>query len=228
MAEPRGPEFMVYGLVWYWIFVLSTVCHEAAHALVAKWGGDRTADHAGQVSLDPMPHIRREPIGMVLVPLLTYFTMGWMMGWASAPYDPVWARRHPHRASLMALAGPVANLLLALCAGSAIRFGLQFGWFDVPADGSLIGGSALLSALGICFLLNVLLFAFNLMPLPPLDGSSVLGLLMPENMARTWQDWMHTPGLSFLTLFLAWKAFPPVAGVALGIAMTLLTRGLPL
>ena len=75
--------------------------HEAMHALVAWKGGDPTAYHGGQVSLSPIPHIRREPIGMLVVPLLTAFTQGWAMGWASAPYDPVWAERHPKRAALM-------------------------------------------------------------------------------------------------------------------------------
>ena len=76
--------------LWYAAFLLALTCHEAGHALVAKWGGDDTAYLSGQVSLNPWPHIRREPFGTVLVPILTYFTGStrWMMGWASAPYDP--------------------------------------------------------------------------------------------------------------------------------------------
>src|SRR6185369_342258 len=78
---------------------------------VAWRGGDPTAYEAGQVSLSPWPHIRREPWGTVLVPLLTFFTYAgtgsaWMMGWASAPFDPLWEHRHPRRAAAMALAGP--------------------------------------------------------------------------------------------------------------------------
>jgi len=57
------------------------------------------------VTLNPWPHIRREPVGMILVPLITFATRGWMMGWASAPYDPTWAHRYPRRAAVMALAG---------------------------------------------------------------------------------------------------------------------------
>src|SRR5205807_5041545 len=92
---------LVTGAVWYIVFLLSTTCHEAAHALAAKLGGDLTAFHGGQVSLDPTPHIRREPIGMLVAPILSYLMGGWMMGWASAPYDPFWARRHPRRAAWM-------------------------------------------------------------------------------------------------------------------------------
>src|SRR5690348_17172584 len=102
------PPSLVEGLLWYVVFVGSTVCHEASHAWTALKLGDDTASRGGQVSLDPVPHIRREPIGMVVLPLLTWFIAGWMMGWASAPYDPEWARRYPRRAALMALAGPAA------------------------------------------------------------------------------------------------------------------------
>ena len=84
--------------MWYVAFLLSITCHEGAHALAAKLGGDLTAFHEGQVSLNPVPHIRREPFGAVVVPLLSYILGGWMIGWASAPYDPDWQRRHPHRA----------------------------------------------------------------------------------------------------------------------------------
>lgn len=83
------------GTAWYIVFLFSTTVHEAAHALVALKLGDDTAHRGGQVTLDPTPHVRREPFGMVVVPLLSYFLGGWMVGWASAPYDPEWARRYP-------------------------------------------------------------------------------------------------------------------------------------
>ncbi|HUK64150.1 MAG TPA: hypothetical protein VLV15_12475, partial [Dongiaceae bacterium] len=104
---------LVDGLFWFVAFLFSTTLHEAAHAWAALLGGDPTALRAGQVSLSPLPHIRREPIGMLVVPLLTAFTQGWAIGWASTPYDPRWAAEHPHRAARMAAAGPAANLLIA-------------------------------------------------------------------------------------------------------------------
>jgi hypothetical protein len=94
------------GLQWFLVFIFSTSWHEAAHAWVAHKLGDSTAYEGGQVSLDPTPHIRREPIGMVVVPIISYLIGGWMIGWASAPYDPRWANQYPRRAALMALAGP--------------------------------------------------------------------------------------------------------------------------
>src|SRR5262245_2059765 len=120
------------GLLWFVAFLFSTTVHEAMHALAALRGGDRTAYLGGQVSLSPVPHIRREPVGMLVVPLLTAFTNGWAVGWASTPYDPLWAARHPHRAAAMAAAGPAGNLLIALLAFAALRGGLLAGFFVSP------------------------------------------------------------------------------------------------
>ncbi|HEY5596590.1 MAG TPA: hypothetical protein VIL47_04935, partial [Candidatus Bipolaricaulota bacterium] len=87
-----------------------------------------------QVSLDPLPHIRREPMGMIGVPLLTFFLNDgqWMMGWASAPYNRLWALDFPKRASVMALAGPLANLIFVLLSGAALKIGLISGTFEYP------------------------------------------------------------------------------------------------
>ena len=82
-------------LVYYVAFLLSTTLHEAAHAWAAARGGDLTAYHGGQVSLDPIPHIRREPFGMLILPLVSALATGFPFGYASAPFDPQWALRHP-------------------------------------------------------------------------------------------------------------------------------------
>src|SRR5258708_2448900 len=103
------PEMLAVGVIRYVVFLFSTTCHEASHGLAAKAGGDLTAFEGGQVTLNPVPHIRREPFGMVVVPLLGLFLGGMMMGWASAPYDPAWQRQYPRRAAWMSLAGPAAN-----------------------------------------------------------------------------------------------------------------------
>ena len=87
------------GLVYYVVFLFSTTLHEAAHAWAAIRGGDPTAYHGGQVSLDPRAHIRREPFGMVGLPLISVVLSGWPFGFASAPCDPRWAMRYPKRAA---------------------------------------------------------------------------------------------------------------------------------
>ena len=102
------------------MFVFSLVAHEGAHAIVAKWGGDWTAYNQGQASLNPVPHMRREPAGLIVIPILTYLSGGFMMGWASAPYHVEWSRRYPGRAALMAAAGPAANFILVLIASGLI------------------------------------------------------------------------------------------------------------
>src|SRR3954469_18963270 len=87
LAIPAMSE-LADALTFFAVFLFSTTLHEAAHAWAALKGGDPTAYHGGQVSLDPLPHIRREPLGMLVLPLLTALTTGWPMGFASAPYDP--------------------------------------------------------------------------------------------------------------------------------------------
>ena len=209
------------GAAWYLVFLFSTTVHEASHALVALKLGDDTAHRGGQVTLDPIPHIRREPFGMVIVPLLSYLFGGWMIGWASAPYNPEWARRNPRRAGLMALAGPVSNLLLCLSAAVVIRIGLHAGWFEVPVQ--VAGATHIVAAahegmaefaavlLSICFYLNLLLFAFNLVPLPPLDGSSVPLICLSETAAAKYSAFMRSPGIAIFGMVLAWQVFGQVA-----------------
>lgn len=223
-------EEIALGLVWYVVLLLSLTVHEAGHAWAAERGGDPTAYLGGQLSLDPRPHIRREPLGTVLFPLLSYGLSGWMMGWASAPYDPLWADRHPRRAAWMSLAGPAANLGLVLLAAVAIRLGMLAGVFTNPellrfgrvveaTAGGAWPAAALL--LGMLFSLNLLLFTFNLLPLPPLDGSGVLGLLLPEEAARRFRSFFATSGLALVGLIAAWmlfgEVFPPIYWAAIGL-----------
>jgi len=137
------PEMLMMGFISYIVFLFSTTCHEASHALAAKIGGDTTAALGGQVSLNPIPHIRRSPFGMVVFPILSFFLSGGgMIGWASAPYDPLWERRHPRRSAWMALAGPAANFTLMLLAVVALRVGIYFQLFHrdpVTGAPSLVG-----------------------------------------------------------------------------------------
>jgi Zn-dependent protease len=215
--------------LWYAVFLLSLVCHEAAHALAAWRGGDPTAYHAGQVSLNPLPHVLREPLGAVVIPILTYVQAGWMMGWASAPYDPDWERRHPRRAAAMAIAGPTANLLLAAIAFGALRAGLAAGTWTIAAVPSFDG---LVEATGehaglaegagrflsVLLGLNLLLFVFNLMPFPPLDGAGVVaGLFAP---ARALRERLRGNPLAaigglVLAIVLFRRFFSPVYGLVL-------------
>lgn len=223
------PQLLALGGLWYVAFLLSLTCHEAAHALVALRRGDDTAAMAGQVSLNPVPHVRREPLGTLAVPLLTFALYNWMLGWASAPYSPIWENRYPHRAGWMALAGPGANLLLALAAAVAINVGIAVGAFQAPvsvtffqvveASGDL---EPIAQFLSILFTQNVLLMTFNLLPVPPLDGNTAIGLLMPERLARRWFELTRDQVFGILGLILAWYFFSDLFWPVMRMAVKLL------
>jgi Zn-dependent protease len=212
------------GLLYFVVFLFSTTLHEAAHAWAALRGGDPTAYHGGQVTIDPRPHIRREPFGMVVLPLLTALTTGWPFGYASAPYDREWARKHPERAAWMALAGPAANLVLVLVAGALLRLGAASGVFVAPESirfGALAASNAgptweaVGTLLSVVFSLNLLLAALNLLPLPPLDGSAALPLLLSRKWTAKYQEVMWgTPMLAWIGMLAAWRlsavVFEPV------------------
>jgi Zn-dependent protease len=204
---------LVLGAVWYLALLFSLTFHEAAHAWAAKRGGDPTAYLGGQVSLDPRPHIRRETMGTVIVPLLSYALSGWMIGWASTPFDPRWAAAHPRRAGWMALAGPAANLLLVVAAGIVIRVGIFSGVFEPPHAidfthmvAALEGttASALVPLVSVLFTLNLLLCVFNLIPLPPLDGAGVMALILPESAAERFRQTMANPTFALMGIVVAW------------------------
>jgi Zn-dependent protease len=207
------PQFLLLGFIYYVAFLFSTTCHEAAHALAAQLGGDNTAALGGQVSLNPIPHIRRSVYGMVIFPLLSFFLMsGSMIGFASAPYDPLWARRHPHRAAWMALAGPATNFALMLLATLGLRVGSSLQLIQWDRHAGPHGFPAVL--LYVFFSLNLLLGVFNLLPVPPLDGSSVVMLFMREETASGYLDKIRDanfamPGL-LVGLLIFRYIFPPV------------------
>ena len=204
------------GIAFYAVFVFSVTVHEAAHAYTAMKGGDLTAYHGGQVSLDPLPHMKRELFGMLILPIITIFTNGFPIGYASAPYDPAWAARHPTRAAWMALAGPGANLAMTLAAVLAFRIGISAGAFTAPDSlditrvtaavgdpGSLAAAAAFL--LSIFFSMNLLLFVLNMLPVPPLDGSGALALVLPERWFAAYQGFCRQPIVAIGALLLVWN-----------------------
>ena len=201
-----------------------------------KLGGDLTAYHGGQVSLDPRPHIRREPFGMVVLPLVSALISGWPFGFASAPYDPRWAMRYPTRAAWMALAGPGANLVLLLVAALAIRAGVAAGVFSAPEVvrfGSIVNtdgagwwrGVGFL--LGALFSMNLVLAALNLIPVPPLDGSAAVPLLLSTNQATRYQQFLWSqPMLGWIGMLVAWRLFDVIFRPLFLAAVNLLYPGM--
>lgn len=213
-------DHLADGLVYYVAFLFSVTVHEAAHAWAAKLGGDLTAYHGGQVSLDPRPHIRREPIGMVVLPLISTVLSGWPFGYASAPFDPDWALRYPKRAGWMAVAGPGANLLIALICVALVHVGVAAGVFYAPDSigfesivATDLGGvwPAATFLLSVFFSLNLMMACLNMIPLPPLDGSAAVLLLLSESRARQYQHFlMMSQSFAIMGLLIAWRVFDAI------------------
>lgn len=164
-------------LVSFLVLVLSLTVHEAAHAWSAYRLGDPTARMLGRLSLNPAVHV--DPVGTVLFPLIALVTGLPLIGWAKPVPVDIRHFRVPRRDfALVALAGPVSNLLIATAASALF----------VPLEHLAEGGAAVpdvvVSALLLTVIVNVLLAVFNLLPIPPLDGGNVLLGVLPEGAAR--------------------------------------------
>jgi Zn-dependent protease len=175
------------------VLLFSVVIHEVSHGAMAEKLGDPTARLLGRITLNPIPHI--DPLGSILLPALLWFVSGgaFVVGWAKpVPYNP-WNLKNPTAAAAkIALAGPAANLALAVAFGIFLRFA------------SAIDGSPMLLVLfGVIVQINILLAIFNLVPLPPLDGSKVLYALLPRtNQGAAIITFLERNGLILLLLFI--------------------------
>jgi Zn-dependent protease len=162
--------------VWVLPVLFAITLHEAAHGFVAMKFGDKTAFMLGRVSLNPLKHI--DPVGTILVPAVLFFLGGLIFGWAK-PVPVSWENlRHPKRdMALVALAGPLANLIMALGWGLIAKLGI---WIT-PSVGMPGVALTLMGQAGI--LINLIILVLNLIPIPPLDGSRVVSSLLSGRMA---------------------------------------------
>jgi len=186
------------------ILIFSVILHELSHGYMALFFGDPTARLAGRLTLNPIPHL--DPIGSILIPAVLALTPGGIIfGWAKpVPYNPYNLRNQKWGEALVAFAGPASNLLIALTFGLAIRFGGVFL------------SSAVVDIMSIVVFINILLAFFNLIPIPPLDGSKVIAPLLPYGA------WIHYNRIRsaierhgilatflfiFLFVYLLWRPF---------------------
>ncbi len=187
--------------------------HEVAHGWAARLKGDRTAEMLGRLSLNPLKHI--DPIGTVAVPLILWITGGVLFGWAKPVPVGFNNLRNPKKDMIfVAIAGPGANFLMAVAWMLLFKvvylLGLQQGLI----------GSWLISMAEIGLIINVLLAAFNLIPIPPLDGGRVLRGLVSESVGKI-LDWIEPFGLIIIVLLLftgvLWVVIEPLYAFVAGL-----------
>lgn len=169
------PEYIAAFVMQYFCLVFSLSVHEASHAFVAERCGDPTARLLGRVTLNPVTHV--DPIGTVLMPMLMFFTqIPYLFGWARpVPYNPRNLQNFRRDPVLIALAGPASNLLIAIVTIVLMRIGFLAVGIEKMAELYLL-------QIGLMMIfINLLLMLFNMIPVPPLDGSALLGYLLPES-----------------------------------------------
>jgi Zn-dependent protease len=162
--------------LFYVVLIPTIIVHEVAHGVVAYWCGDDTAKRAGRLTANPVRHI--DPIGTVLLPLLLLATVHVAFGWAKPVPVRIDRLRHPrNQAVLVGLAGPATNVVLALAAGFAFRAVANISQLSGLSITAWPLGDEVLFIFGI---VNVIIAVFNLIPIPPLDGSAVVEWFLPR------------------------------------------------
>jgi Zn-dependent protease len=188
------------------ILIMSVVIHEVSHGYAALMYGDHTAEYEGRLTLNPIKHL--DPFGSIVLPILLYISTsgGFVFGWAKpVPYNPHNLKSGRWPEAFVALAGPLSNLLIALVFGLFIRFshvgvaGLNNGFYYI---------------LSLIVFINLTLAIFNLIPLPPLDGSKLLFAIFPQKlyeMRRLFERY----GMLFTIVFVffIWQYVAPVVGI---------------
>lgn len=184
----------------YIVIVLSATFHEYMHGLMAYRLGDPTAKNEGRLTLNPLAHL--DMVGTVFLPIMMMFLGGGFIGWAKpVPYNPMFLRDPKYGNLKVGIAGPGANFILAVGLGLLIRFGSL-----IPGFASL--GAEFFSLLAIIVYVNISLMLFNLIPLPPLDGSKIFADLFP----RQWEAIMRMGFFGILlALMIAFYFLGPLA-----------------
>lgn len=166
------------------VLIFSVVVHEVAHAWQARREGDDTAEKLGRITLNPLPHL--DPIGSIVVPLVLHFSgSGFLFGWAKpVPVDPRNFRSYVAGDIRVSLAGIVSNLILAVLATLLMAAAVKLDSLGV-LPGAL--ADVLLQGLAFALWINLILAFFNLIPIPPLDGSHVLAHMLPRELAHRYR-----------------------------------------
>ena len=198
------------------ILLFSVVIHEISHGLMALRLGDPTARDMGRLTLNPIPHI--DPIGSIIVPLFSLMVAGRVMiAWAKpVPVNPLNFSKYRRDDILVSVVGPISNMLLALCC--TIVFIILFYL------AAMVHGSSELADEGLAFLLkmfrggislNVVLAVFNMIPVPPLDGSHVVASMLPDQVSERYRS-LGFYGIFILLLLMRWQPFEMLFSFIIG------------
>lgn len=216
---------------YFCILIYSVILHEISHGVAALWLGDKTAKYAGRLTLSPWPHI--DPFGSVIIPVGLFLTTGFAFGYAKpVPYNPYNLRDQKYGPLIVALAGPGANFLLALVAaliakilplGLTVKTDILRSFWGVFGGGDFLGrfqflaetmsGSLSNILFGLCLIIifwNIVLGCFNMLPVPPLDGSRLLSLFWRPNQAT--EVFLEQYGL-FLALLIIFIFSGPIHAI---------------
>jgi Zn-dependent protease len=185
---------LIFGLI---ILIVSIIIHEVSHGLMAYALGDKTAQYAGRLTLNPIPHI--DPFGSILLPLFLIISHSpFLVGWAKpVPYNPYNLRDQRWGPALVGAAGPGSNIIVALLFGGMLRLA-DTGAFSFLAPATLV---TFLHIAAIITYTNILLAIFNLVPIPPLDGSKVLFALAPYRWSNALSQ-LESMGWMLLIVFI--------------------------
>ncbi len=181
------------------ILIFSVIIHEVSHGYMADLLGDPTARMQGRLTLNPIAHI--DPVGSIIVPLITSL-FGFTFGWAKPViYNPYNLKNKRQGEFLIAIAGPLSNIVLALIFGTIIRF--------VAAGQSTM--TPFIEVASYIVLINIVLAVFNLIPIPPLDGSKLLFAWLPQQYGRM-RILMETyaPMFILIVVFFLWQVISPI------------------
>ena len=194
------------------VLLFSMMMHELAHGWIAYRLGDPTAKMRGRLSINPIKHL--DPLGTAMF-VITYLFSGFVFGWAKPiPVSPYYFKNRQKGMAIVGAAGPITNFILA------VIFALILNW--ITPDTS----SRVFTVLFLLFQINVVLGLFNLIPIPPLDGSRVLGAFLPRGAYEKWVA-MDRYGMLIVILFIVLfqsSFFRLLEGAILGLARVLLTN----
>jgi Zn-dependent protease len=200
---------IINGIFYVAVLIMSVIIHEVAHGYSAHLLGDDTARLNGRLTLNPLKHL--DPFGSVILPLLLLFmNAGFVIGWARpVPYNPANLRNGRTGNFIVAISGIAANLAIAVIFGLLIRFAPSFGL--PPYNPNPLFLHPFYTIASIIVIMNLVLALFNIIPIPPLDGSKVLFSFLPARL-RYIENFLERWGIIFLLFFIIflWSTISPI------------------